>query len=188
MFILSSLFRIRKFEFRASLTVSASSFFSSVSCTLNSRRIPSSPFFLASHHTCQSRSPGWRSAHNCQPVHHKPQNKAMVEADTWVWFFKTLSWSLPHRETFLALFQRDFSCIKIAECSQSYFISYRHSYDRSRKFRSFIGSSFALQRLSDRVCLEHALSVVERPKLSVTSPYFPRLKTTFYLWFRNSLS
>ena len=39
------------------------------------------------------------------------------------------------------------------------------AYDRSRKFRNFIGSSFALRRLSDRVCLEHALSVVERPKL-----------------------
>lgn len=39
------------------------------------------------------------------------------------------------------------------------------TYDRSRKFRNFIGSSFALRRLSDRVCLEHALSVVERPKL-----------------------
>ena len=39
------------------------------------------------------------------------------------------------------------------------------AYDRSRKFRNFIGSSFALRQLSDRVCLEHALSVVERPKL-----------------------
>ena len=39
------------------------------------------------------------------------------------------------------------------------------AYDRSRKFHNFIGSSFALRRLSDRVCLEHALSVVERPKL-----------------------
>ena len=39
------------------------------------------------------------------------------------------------------------------------------AYDRSRKFRNFISSSFALRRLSDRVCLEHALSVVERPKL-----------------------
>ena len=39
------------------------------------------------------------------------------------------------------------------------------AYDRSRKFRNFIGSSFALRRLSDRVCLEHALAVVERPKL-----------------------
>ena len=39
------------------------------------------------------------------------------------------------------------------------------AYDRSRKFRNFIGSSFAMRRLSDRVCLEHALSVVERPKL-----------------------
>ena len=39
------------------------------------------------------------------------------------------------------------------------------AYDSSRKFRNFISSSFALRRLSDLVCLEHALSVVERPKL-----------------------
>ena len=39
------------------------------------------------------------------------------------------------------------------------------AYDRSRKFRNFIGSSFALRRLSDRVCLEHDLSVIANPKL-----------------------
>ena len=39
------------------------------------------------------------------------------------------------------------------------------AYDSSRKFRNFISSSFALRRLSDLVCLEHALSVVERPKI-----------------------
>ena len=39
------------------------------------------------------------------------------------------------------------------------------AYDRSRKFRIFIGSSFALRRLSDRVCLEHDLSVIANPKL-----------------------
>ena len=39
------------------------------------------------------------------------------------------------------------------------------AHDRSRKFRNFIGSSFALRRLSDRVCLEHSLSIVEHPKL-----------------------
>ena len=39
------------------------------------------------------------------------------------------------------------------------------AYDRSRKFRNFIGSSFALRRLSDRVCLEHDLSVISNPKL-----------------------
>ena len=33
------------------------------------------------------------------------------------------------------------------------------AYDRSRKFRNFIGSSFSLRRLSDRICLEHDLSV-----------------------------
>ena len=39
------------------------------------------------------------------------------------------------------------------------------AYDRSRKFRNFLGSSFALRRLSDRVCLEHSLSVIQDPKL-----------------------
>ena len=38
------------------------------------------------------------------------------------------------------------------------------AYDRSRKFRNFLGSSFALRRLSDRVCLEHSLSVIQAPK------------------------
>ena len=38
------------------------------------------------------------------------------------------------------------------------------AYDRSRKFHNFIGSSFALRRLSDRVCLEHDLSIIENPK------------------------
>ncbi len=39
------------------------------------------------------------------------------------------------------------------------------AYDYSRKFRNFLGSTFALRRLSDRVCLEHDLSVIQNPKL-----------------------
>jgi len=38
------------------------------------------------------------------------------------------------------------------------------AFDRSRKFHNFIGSSFALRRLSDRVCLEHDLSVIQNPR------------------------
>ena len=45
------------------------------------------------------------------------------------------------------------------------------AYDRSRKFRNFIGSSFALRRLSDRVCLEHDLSVITNPKLHSKGRY-----------------
>ena len=45
------------------------------------------------------------------------------------------------------------------------------AYDRSRKFRNFIGSSFALRRLSDRVCLEHNLSVIVNPKLHSKGRY-----------------
>ena len=36
--------------------------------------------------------------------------------------------------------------------------------DSSRKFHNFIGSTFALRRLSDRICLEHDLSVIVNPK------------------------
>lgn len=38
------------------------------------------------------------------------------------------------------------------------------SLDSTRKYRNFFGSSFALRRLSDRVCLEHDLSVIQNPK------------------------
>lgn len=37
------------------------------------------------------------------------------------------------------------------------------AFDCSRKFHNFIGSSFALRRLSDRVCIEHDLSVIKNP-------------------------
>ena len=39
------------------------------------------------------------------------------------------------------------------------------AFDCSRKFHNFIGSSFALRRLSDRVCIEHELSYIQNPKL-----------------------
>lgn len=45
------------------------------------------------------------------------------------------------------------------------------AYDRSRKFRNFIGSSFSLRRLSDRICLEHDLSVIVNPKLHSKGRY-----------------
>jgi len=38
------------------------------------------------------------------------------------------------------------------------------AFDRSRKFHNFWGSTFAVRRLSDRVCLEHGLSVIENPQ------------------------
>ena len=38
--------------------------------------------------------------------------------------------------------------------------------DCKRKFRNFLGSSRAVARLSDRICLEHKLSVVENPQRS----------------------
>ena len=38
--------------------------------------------------------------------------------------------------------------------------------DCNRKFRDFLGSGLALQRVSDRLCLEHGLSIVENPKRS----------------------
>ena len=36
--------------------------------------------------------------------------------------------------------------------------------DCQRKFRNFLGSAFALRRVSDRLCLEHGLSIIENPK------------------------
>jgi len=38
------------------------------------------------------------------------------------------------------------------------------AFDRSRKYHNFWGSTFAVRRLSDRVCLEHGLSVIKNPK------------------------
>ncbi|MCC8122364.1 MAG: relaxase/mobilization nuclease domain-containing protein [Oscillospiraceae bacterium] len=45
------------------------------------------------------------------------------------------------------------------------------SLDCSRKFRDFLGSAMAFRRLSDRVCLEKSLSIVERPKLHSKGKY-----------------
>ncbi|WP_375105216.1 relaxase/mobilization nuclease domain-containing protein [Paenibacillus sp. RS8] len=39
------------------------------------------------------------------------------------------------------------------------------SLDCTRKFRDFIGSARAVRRLSDRICLEHGLSIITNPKL-----------------------
>lgn len=49
------------------------------------------------------------------------------------------------------------------------------AFDRSRKFHNFIGSSFALRRLSDRVCIEHELSVIQirASTARVVSPLWP---------------
>ena len=38
--------------------------------------------------------------------------------------------------------------------------------DCSRKFRNFLGSSFAVRKISDMLCLENGLSVIEEPKPS----------------------
>ncbi len=35
--------------------------------------------------------------------------------------------------------------------------------DGVRKFRNFLGSSFALRKISDRLCLEHGVSIIEHP-------------------------
>jgi len=36
--------------------------------------------------------------------------------------------------------------------------------DRTRKFRNFKNSSFAIRKISDQLCLEHGLSIIENPK------------------------
>ncbi len=38
------------------------------------------------------------------------------------------------------------------------------SLDCTRKFRNFWGSAHALRRISDRICVEHGLSIIENPK------------------------
>ena len=43
--------------------------------------------------------------------------------------------------------------------------------DCTRKFRDFIGSAKALRRLSDRICYENGLSVIENPKLKSKGKY-----------------
>ncbi len=45
------------------------------------------------------------------------------------------------------------------------------SLDCTRKFRDFLGSGRALRRLSDRVCIEHDLSVIANPKLHSQGKY-----------------
>jgi len=37
------------------------------------------------------------------------------------------------------------------------------SLDCTRKFRNFFGSSFAIRKLSDQICLEHGVSIIENP-------------------------
>ncbi|MDR2514746.1 MAG: relaxase/mobilization nuclease domain-containing protein [Christensenellaceae bacterium] len=40
------------------------------------------------------------------------------------------------------------------------------SLDSRRKFRNFIGSAFALRRVSDHLCVEHGYSIIQNPKPS----------------------
>jgi len=43
--------------------------------------------------------------------------------------------------------------------------------DASRKFHNFIGSTFHVRRLSDRICLEHSLSIIRNPKQNSDSKF-----------------
>ena len=45
------------------------------------------------------------------------------------------------------------------------------SLDCTRKYRDFFRSGRALRRLSDRVCIEHELSVIQNPKLHSQGPF-----------------
>ena len=45
------------------------------------------------------------------------------------------------------------------------------SLDCKRKFRNFIGSAFALRRVSDHLCVEHGLSIVKDPQPSRGNTY-----------------
>lgn len=41
--------------------------------------------------------------------------------------------------------------------------------DYTKKFRNFWGSSFAIRKISDRLCVENGLSIIEKPKQSRSS-------------------
>ena len=56
-------------------------------------------------------------------------------------------------------------------CVHNHVIWNSTALDCTRKFRNFIGSYFALRRLSDIVCAEHGLSVIENPKPSQGNSY-----------------
>ena len=43
--------------------------------------------------------------------------------------------------------------------------------DCTKKFRNFFGSTFAIRRLSDQICIEHGISIVENPKKSASKTY-----------------
>jgi hypothetical protein len=43
--------------------------------------------------------------------------------------------------------------------------------ENRNKYRNFIGSAFALRRLSDTICVEHGLSIIENPKPSPGKDY-----------------
>lgn len=45
------------------------------------------------------------------------------------------------------------------------------AFDGSHKFYNFLGSTFAVRRLSDRICLEHGLSIIRNPKQHSKSQY-----------------
>jgi len=53
------------------------------------------------------------------------------------------------------------------------------SLDSSKKFRDFLGSGRAVGKISDRICLEHGLSIIEKPK---------RGKTNYGKWLGNKKS
>ncbi|MFI3325989.1 MAG: relaxase/mobilization nuclease domain-containing protein [Clostridia bacterium] len=40
------------------------------------------------------------------------------------------------------------------------------SIDNTKKFRNFFGSTYAIRKISDRICLENGLSIIENPKKS----------------------
>ena len=49
---------------------------------------------------------------------------------------------------------------------QSHIVFNSTSLDCDRKFRNFWNSSFAIRRISDRLCLENGLTIIEKPKPS----------------------
>jgi hypothetical protein len=64
--------------------------------------------------------------------------------------------------------QTRFHCATHSDCAHihNHIVFNSATLDCTRKFNNFKGSTFAVRRLSDRICLEHGLSAIKDPKPS----------------------
>ena len=85
-----------------------------------------------------------------------PQGEAMPEEANKIGYETAMRWTKGKYQFFV--------CTHIDKGHIHNHIYYcSTAYDRSLKYHNFIGSTFALRRLSDRVCIEHDLSYIQNP-------------------------